>query len=342
MTNDRFEGIDLMRAVMSVFVVVWHMDGGGKSLIWSARYFDHAFTASDFVNFHVLLLAVPSFILISCFLHVARGVSAAKLKKRLKRLSILLAFWPLAYIVFMSGYSGLRALVLYPYSLGDFVITLLSVAQTVYYFFICLMLCLLLTHAIVKMKPGYQLVGFIVSSLLVACIPGLTKITSNSWLSAAWSPLNFLPYPFAAVLIAQNRDYIRTKMLMLVIASLVLSVLIAFVEWKYSVDAIFFGQYNRYAIPSYMRASLVFSTIPLAILAIESRMKTNRVVKYMATYSLALYCIHPFFLVPVRSVVWQITQNTIVYTYLSITLVVVFSYAMAALLKLFLQEELVT
>ena len=50
---------------MSVFVVARHLGGGGQSLTSTADWKRHVFTASDFVNFHVLSLAVPSFSLIS-------------------------------------------------------------------------------------------------------------------------------------------------------------------------------------------------------------------------------------------------------------------------------------
>ena len=57
---NRLEGFDYLRAIMSVFVVVWHMKGAGQSLIFSDQYHKHVFTISDFVNFHILLLAVSS------------------------------------------------------------------------------------------------------------------------------------------------------------------------------------------------------------------------------------------------------------------------------------------
>jgi len=43
------EGIDYLRTVMSIFVVIWHMGGGGSSLIFSKSDFaKHTFVFSDF------------------------------------------------------------------------------------------------------------------------------------------------------------------------------------------------------------------------------------------------------------------------------------------------------
>ena len=85
--SDRFHGIEYLRAVMSVFVVLWHMGGVGHSFMFSkARFFAHEFSVSDLVNFHVLLLAVPVFVLISNFLLAYRDPGPDYIRKRLGRL----------------------------------------------------------------------------------------------------------------------------------------------------------------------------------------------------------------------------------------------------------------
>jgi len=325
---------------MPVFVVIWHMGGGGSSLIFSKdRYLDHVFTFSDFVNFHVLLLAVPTFVFMANFLYVSRGISTANLRRRLKRVLILLTFWPIAFIIFRSGYHGL--LQLFPRSLGSFAVTVLTAGHTIYYFFVSLIMCLLITHLIAHLNLRFQIWGFVLAIILLASLPILTKMTGFYPLSAYWSPLNFIPFPFAAVLIAQNMEYVRSKKILLISASLALSVLLSVLEWHYAVGEIFFpGQ--GYAIPAYTRASLLFSVTVLAMIATEPGIKSNGICTYMATYALALYCLHPFLMGPITRLVARITPNGIFLRYGSIILVILSSYALAMILRKYLKEKVIT
>ncbi len=76
------EGIEYLRVVMSKFVVIWHMGGGGSSFIFSKLdYGKHTFVFSDFLNFHILLLAVPVFIFISIYLFSKTRPSFSILRK---------------------------------------------------------------------------------------------------------------------------------------------------------------------------------------------------------------------------------------------------------------------
>lgn len=339
MMHKRIEGIDYIRAVMSVFVVVWHMGGGGRSLIFSKdKYLEHVFTLSDFVIFHVLLLAVPSFIFVSMFLYTLRGVNNTNFKKRLRRILILLTFWPIALLIFTNGFYKL--IYLFPHSLSSFAITVLSAGNTPYYFFVSLLVCFLMTHLIAKLKRWAQILGFVSSAIFLVCLPELSRTSGYYSLSAYWNPLNFIPLPFAAVIVAQNIDYVRSKMTLLVSVSLTLSVLFSIIEWNYSVDAnLFLSQ--AFAIPAYTRASLLFCVIALAILATDPRIKSIGISKYMAKYSLALYCVHPFLIEPVRILVATITKNEMILIYSSIILVMLFSYAIAMILRTYLKEEVI-
>lgn len=342
MKNHHIEGIDYIRAVMSVFVVVWHMRGGGESLIFSkAEYHQHVFTGSDFVNFNVLLLAVPTFIFVSNFLYVLGGVNNTRLKKRLKRILILLTFWTIAYLKYTNNYHGL--LKLYPNYLSSFVAIVLSAGNTVYWFFVSLMVCFLITHLIAKLKLRLQIFGFVLSIIILASLPEVTKMFEFFPLSVYWSPINFVPYSFAAVLVAQNMGYVRLRRTILTTFSILLFGLFSIFEWNCSVGGIFFlGQ--EFAIPAYTRSSLLFGVLALTIIPTTSQgIKSNSIIKYMAKYSLALYCVHPFLTHQVRSHMAKIAQNEIILTYVSIILVVLFSYAIAEVLKTFyLKKELLT
>lgn len=341
MKIEHIEGIDYLRAIMSVFVVVVHMKGGGDSLIFSKEEFhQHVFTVSDFVNFNILRLAVPTFIFVSSFLYVLGDPNKTRLKKRLKRILILLTFWPIVFLKYTNSYHGL--LESYPSHLGSIAAIVLSAGNTVYWYFVSLVVCLLLTHSIAKLKLWPQIFGFILSVMILTSLPALTKDLDFFPLSAYWSPLNFVPFSFAAVLVAQNMDYVRLKRMTLISFSLVLFGLFSIFEWNYAVGGIFFlGQ--DCAIPAYTRTSLLFGVLAIAIIpATEPRIKSNAVIKYMAKYSLGLYCLHPFLIHQVKTHVAKIVQNEIILTYAAIIIVILLSYALAMALKAYyLKEEII-
>lgn len=336
----RIVGVDYLRAFMSIFVVVWHMGGGGRSLIFSKdRYLEHVFTVSDFVNFHLLLLAVPTFIFVSIYLYASKPVSITAFKKQFARILILLTFWPIAFILYKNGYRGLLAIALG--SPVDVVYTALRAGHTIYYYFSSLIICLFIAHLFLQLNRNLQLSVFLISIVLLASLPLFTKMTDFYPLSAYWSPLNFIPLSFAAALFAQNKNTILENKEIVLLLSVVLSVCFSIYEWKYSVGQISFSG-QGYAIPGYTRVSLLFAVIAVFVIALSPRIKANRVIKYMARYSLGLYCLHPFLISPVKRLVTICVQNETVVRYISIMLVVVFSYILAMLLeKYYLREKVI-
>ncbi len=332
-------GFDYLRAVMSIFVVAWHMQVLGVSLMFSEdRYLEHTFSLTDLVYFHILLLAVPTFILMSTFLYALRGADAGRLRKQSKRILILLTFWPVALILYNNGYAGVAHLL--PDSPSMLAVTLLRAGNTIYWFFVSLLISLLVTHWIAKLGNRLQWIGFGLAVCLVVLLPQLTKTMGYYGLSAFWNPLNFVPLAFAAVLLANHVDSVRSNPAPLMVGSIVLCVAFALLEWNFMVDDAFFpGQ--GYAIPAYTRASSLFAVIGLIVLALDERVQTPPVIGTMAKYALALYCIHPFLITPVRGLVALLMANSIYQTSVSIVLVVALSYAFASLLRTYyLKDEL--
>lgn len=334
------EGIHYLRAIMSVFVVIWHMGGGRESLIFfEGAYLEHVFTASDFINFHLLLLAVPTFIFISIYLYSLNPPSTIGFTKQFTRIFILLSFWPVAFILYRNGYQGLMSIV--PNSPLDLLYIILRAGKTIYYFFTSLIVCIVISHFYSQLNRKLQIALFLSSLILLTTLPQLTKITGFYALSAYWNPLNFIPLSLAAVLFAQNRESVINNRTIMLALSLVLCVLFSLLEWKYSVDKIFIlGQ--GYAIPAYTRTSLLFAVIAVFIIALDSRIKATSFIKYMARYSLALYCLHPFMMSPVKKIVNIFFQNNILFLCVSTILVIASSYLVAMFIgKYYLQERII-
>src|SRR6187551_1367345 len=89
-------GFDSLRAFFSVCVVAVHSGYFAPSGIFDRSLCSsHLFSRSDFVNFYVLLLAVPVFALISCFLMAMRPSTDERLMQRVTRAAKLLLFWTL-------------------------------------------------------------------------------------------------------------------------------------------------------------------------------------------------------------------------------------------------------
>lgn len=339
--GDRIVGADYLRAVMSVFVVLMHTAAGGYSLIFSKeRYLDHVYTLSDFINFQLLLLAVPAFIFLSVFLYEWRGADRAALARRLKRLVVLFLFWPMAFILFNSGYHGLSALV--PKTPGAFLFLVLTAGKTVYYFFPMLIVNLLAAHVVSRLRPRIQLLCFVLAVAALAVLPYITIATRFFHLSAGWNPLIYFPLSIGAVLFAQNLHLILAKKTLVAGVSLLFSLVFAVLEWRYMVSDVFFiGQ--AHAIPTYTRVSLVFSIIAIAALAFDPGLQSNRVIRFMATNALALYCLHLFFMPFARSLSVGVVEEEWASALVVSAMVIVFSYAAAIpLRRYFLKDSVIT
>lgn len=337
--HNRLEGIDYLRAVMSIFVVIWHMGGGGRSRIFSIdTYLEHAFTLSDLVNFHLLLLAVPVFILIANFLYACQPVNRHTLRKRLQRILVLLTFWPLVFILSRQGIDGLMRLV--PDNASALIVVILGAGNTIYYFFVGLLISNLITHFLMRLKSPSLLIGTIVSIVVLASLPWITLRSGFYPLSAYWSPLNVIPFSFTAVLVAQNRNLVQAYKLSLISLCIVLAILMSAMEWHYAVGEVFFAG-QGFGIPAYTRTSLLFSAIAITIIAIDNNIKSHAVIRFMARYSLALYCIHPFLIDPIQSFVSTFTQDAILWSAGSIILVILSSYGLGIILRLYLNKNVI-
>jgi hypothetical protein len=165
---------------------------------------------------------------------------------------------------------------------------------------------------------------------MLALLPKITLATGFYPLCAYWSPLNFLPHSFMAVLFSIHKKVILAHKTNIILSSFVICVIFSFLEWKYYVGDVFFAG-QGYAIPAYTRTSLVFAVVIVFLVALTSSLRANDIIRFMSKYSLALYLLHPFLMDPVK----QLTQMFLtgkVAVYASISLVLVFSYTIAIIL----------
>lgn len=337
--KQRLEGIDHLRAAMSLFVVIWHMKGAGKSSIFSEQEFPrHLFTVSDFVNFHLLLLAVPTFVFVSVFLYARNPVTIAGLGSRLGRLAVLGTFWPIALIIYGAGYSGLRQA--FPGSLTEGARFVLRAGNSQYYFFPSLMLCLIAAHLFLNLGRRSQVGVFVLSCALLAVLGPLTLRTRVPLLSAYWNPASFLPVAFAAALVARHEGFVDRYRMRMVVVSVVMAAMLAVLEWRFLVGEVFFGGQSC-ALPCYARPSLLFSVVALALVALHPAVTSGPVVRFLSAQSLALFCLHPFFMPFSERFRWLGEESDGIGSWVAIVAVILLSYAAGAVLRRwYLKREL--
>jgi len=218
----------------------------------------------------------------------------------------------------------------------------LSANYTLYYFFVSLSILTIITH-LAKRLPNFLLLLLALLSIIVVGMLPIISIKYEFYsLSIIWNPINFLPLPFAAIIIQRLKSQnLRPLYWNLIIISLiVLAFFAGILDWTIYVNEGFF-QVNLYAIPAYTRPSVVLLTVLVLVLVVNFQMKKLAIIDFMSKHSLALYCLHFFFL-SIGVHVSTILQLTGVISWLtSITIVTIICYMLSLILPYFLNKDLV-
>lgn len=335
--GSHINSIDYLRAIMSVFVVIWHTGGAGRSPVYTPQFANASLTVSDVLNFHFLLLAVPSFIFISIFLYAQGGQTLARLQSRFSRLLLLYLFWPAAFIVIMSGTGTLMKHlgVATDSVLGAFLV-FFSAGVNVFYFFASLLAATVIAHVFMRAWNWVLFIGFVLTSLSIGWLPHYAEENKMMFLSSYWSPLNFTPYIFLALLFAKNLEWIRAHRMAVFAASVLACVGAAWYDWNYLASMVMLKA-QGYAVPCYMRTSLIFGVSALMTIMLTIQLPMNRVIAFMSKYSLALYCLHAFFISTGKQ--WAGDWGAV--TVLAASgIIIALSYVAALILQRFLSPKL--
>jgi len=288
-------GFDYLRAFMSLAVVAWHLRIFGISALFDKNEFvRHAISFSDIINFHLLLLAVPVFFLISLFLSFEKGVmNNSYFSRRVGRIAGLYGFWLSFFFLIYGWRSGFASLG--PASGKDLLVKIASGWSTLYYFFFSLLLMTCLARIVARMRRAIVWLLLVVSLASLWGTAFLVKIgAAPNYLVAYWNPLNFVPYVFIARLLADNADKNlcppRALLFFLLAVGFVFA---AFFEWQWMISSNNF-QYNDSALPAYTRVSLVLAAVMVFCWSFLIRHRPNRLIRFLSDYSLGLYCLHGY------------------------------------------------
>ena len=338
-TTQFIHGFDWVRALMSVAVVMWHIRTFGKSLLLTEKFARFQLNVIDLFNFNVVLVAVPVFLLVSCYLLVRNESDGTRLRQRVWRLILLVSFWTVLISLWKGGYGELRKMS--PGSPLDLLVILLSANGEYYYFFVSLMLLLLVTFGAMRLPTLWNWIGFALTTALVFVLPQIVIANGQILLVTYWNPLNFLPYPFAAVLIHRNQERLLANarnLMMFLLSMLALCIAFAAYEWTHYVQGVFFAE--GVAIPVYTRASLIVLAAAVVALALWPWKEAPRVIRFMSASSLPLFLLHGFF----RPIVLQNTPDIglgdPVTRLIQLVAVILLSYVTALVLPFFLKDEI--
>ncbi len=294
-TRRRIGGIEWLRALASVAVVAVHMGYWAPSAIFDpARFADHVVGCSDVVNFYGLLLAVPVFMLISTLLLQARPPGWATLASRLRRIGVVFAAWVPLFLVARATLFP-DPLRWFPDTPGEVLAFVLSAGESPYYFFVALALVLAVAQAARPLGTAALATALMGALALVAALPPIAIATGWWELLRYWNPLAFLPYSFAGALVWRLRQSPTwAPRWPLVCAVLIVTgSALAVLDWTaYRHEGLF--HVSVFAIPAYARPSLAPLATAVVIAAVMVPVRVPGVVRAMAGYSLALYCLHPF------------------------------------------------
>lgn len=333
-SQHRYVGIDYLRAFFSLCVILVHLGYIYPSNIFDKTlYLKHVFTVSDFLNFYVLLLAVPIFYIISNFLFYHKEKNIHNLYEYCKRIGKIVFFWIAAFNIF--AYAGWNILGIFPKDLWNIFIFIINGAGTLYYFFISLILLTIITHFSKKINTIYILIFFIFTTFLIACFP-IIAIFNVKYINLCvfWNPLNFIAYPFAAILVYKLIELDKNKKIKLkyffIFGIIILLSIIA--DWTIYLNKIFFIV-NGYPIPAYTRPSLIFISMFVLFLFIKLEPNKNSIILFMSKNSLLLYCLHPFFM----GLVTNLSQENI---FKGLLLTIIFCYSTGMIISPFINKEL--
>jgi surface polysaccharide O-acyltransferase-like enzyme len=277
--SGHIRGFDYARCVLAVLVVVLHT----RALGLSSRV--------DPVYHHVCTLAVPSFMLISLYLFVAKGeVRGRSLARRVQRLLLLFIFWSAAYaVVFQKTDSVLRDC----QSVKGLYCTAIEGGNPIFYFFSCLAFVTLVAASVCRLAHRVLCPLAIVSTCGLWFMSSLAGGMLSEELVTYYNPLNFLPYAFVAPLIVAivrsgvlKSSTAKTAAIFAVLCAAWVAVTLLETSFLHTADGRSPSPYSR---PSAVVGAL---TVVGSFLLISR--PAPLLVRRLADCSLGIYCVHYF------------------------------------------------
>ncbi len=284
----RDTGIDMLKAICILLVVLWHcqpirggMFPGDQGAAVAARQVIH------FFYFNISLLAVPSFILVSLYLFIGRMSEGGDYwKKRFLKLAQVYAFWVGIQFILYLLLGGTLPLPLKTIirsggpdlPLGSFA----PPAPSIFYYLYALIFCTVLTFFFLKLPDKIKLllsVIVIVASCIyfyVCSVQGISIDTRSMKNYYAYIPAAYCLYRYKEMILKWKWFYL--------IAALLFMVVELSLGWR---------------TPPYGRLSIFWGVLFLVTFFVSGRTAAYRPVSLLSRYSLGIFALHGYSMVAV-------------------------------------------
>jgi hypothetical protein len=281
--NKYIYGIDYLRVFFCIGVVSWHMNVG---IVGQFNIFNYLF------GFNILLMAVPTFLMISNFLFLYKGGDIVRLKNNLKKILLLFLFWALVVHLLDGHYSFFTSLP--PDNIKKLYKIVTGGNFGVYYFLISLIITQVLTFYLQKINNKFLAAGVVISLIFTYLLSLCAKLTGKTDLIAYYNPLNFLAVPFLSVLL--NRLYLyQTKKTALYSLLLFLVAIPLIILEVLTLNSKVFPQDHGFYVPEYARPSIYVIGTALILISFSVANVPPMIIRYISKNSLGIYLIHSYF-----------------------------------------------
>lgn len=290
MTNPaRNAGIDILKALCIVLVVIWHCQPVTPSML--PDNYAAALLGKQVLEFfyrNISLLAVPSFILISLYLFVGKlSETEDYWKKRLPRLIQVYVFWVgIQFILYLLLGGGLPLPLKTIFRSGGPDLPLgafMPPMPSIFYFLYILIFCTLLTFLFFKL-PGKIRIALAFAIVASSCLYFVYTSANGIGIDTRSMKGYYVYIPLSYYLYHYRDKFIQYRVLFF--AGFILSV---FGEW------VFNGMTSAYG-----RMSVLLGTLSLATIFISGWSKTNTPIRLLSKYSMGIFALHPYALAAVN------------------------------------------
>ncbi|MBI5249821.1 MAG: acyltransferase [Desulfomonile tiedjei] len=309
----RFPGLDYLRAVAALLVVMWHTQVFGPFAVFTPdRVSSIIPTVTDILYYDVCLLAVPVFFQISLFLYILnRKNKKGYFRRRIVRLFLLYFFWgsfSLLFVYPVLFHTDPRTF------FSDFTNaaeTIMTGGRSLYYYFFSLLCCVAVLEYwlyILQKINSEKASAFLKTGVLVISLFSMLLfphiLAHLGFQTHYWIPLNFFPYIFTAVLLADRLDNLGKIILWAGLLYMVFSLF----DWL-CLPYYIWSNHCWHALPPYTRISVVFGALFVVSCGLKIRGSAPFIVRKLSEYSLGIYCLHTLIEPGIFPGSWWIAHN---------------------------------
>jgi hypothetical protein len=292
-------------------------------------------TFYDILQNNVFFIAVPGFLLMSSYLLVTHCQSWSTYCDKIKGMIALYLFWVGAWILVAKPTPDK--------TLWGIVEYFLKGGNSPYYFFAVLVINSILTALIHKCSSKLIWIGFSMTVILSQAVFHLMVNQQHAWtrIPTYWWPVCFITIPFVAVIASRNQSFLAENKRLWWKAAILLVVVTFFLamsEWHFRADAGLLKM--RTFLPEYLRASLVFGSSLLLLLALRLNY-SPWIVKWISKNSLGIFCFHIFILGAVETKVQNKLSNNTVASLVTVVIVITLCGIASEVMRKLLKERII-